>query len=79
MSTISIQEIQSDPVGFLRRVEDGETFFVVRGARPLAEVKPIRTPDGELRPFGFAAGCFSTADDFDRPLPDDILQDFEGR
>ncbi|HEV3416600.1 MAG TPA: hypothetical protein VG056_07300, partial [Pirellulales bacterium] len=72
-------EIQSDPIGFLRRVEAGEAFLVVRGARPFAEVKPIPTPNGESRPFGLAAGYFSMADDFDRPLPDDILQDFEGR
>jgi antitoxin (DNA-binding transcriptional repressor) of toxin-antitoxin stability system len=79
MSTISVQEIQSDPTAFLRRVEAGESFLVVRDARPLAEVKPVSTPENSLRPYGLAAGFFAVADDFDRPLPEGILRDFEGR
>jgi antitoxin (DNA-binding transcriptional repressor) of toxin-antitoxin stability system len=79
MNTISVQEIQSDPTAFLHRIEAGELLLVVRDARPLAEVKPVSTPDDSLRPYGLAADCFTAADDFDRPLPDDILRDFEGR
>ena len=30
------------------------------------------------RPFGLCAGEFVTPDDFDDPLPTDILRDFEG-
>ncbi len=32
----------------------------------------------ELRPYGLAAGQFIVPDDFDVPLPDEILKDFEG-
>ena len=32
-----------------------------------------------LRPFGLAAGEFTVPEDFDDPLPEDILRDFEGR
>lgn len=31
------------------------------------------------RPYGLAKGEFSVPDDFDEPLPEDILRDFEGR
>jgi hypothetical protein len=31
------------------------------------------------RPFGLCAGQFTVSDDFDAPLPDDILREFEGR
>jgi hypothetical protein len=54
-------------------------FLVVGNSRPLAEVKPISSPDESLRPYGLAAGRFATPDDFDRPLPAEALQDFEGR
>jgi antitoxin (DNA-binding transcriptional repressor) of toxin-antitoxin stability system len=40
MSTITVQDIQRDPLAFLRRVEAGEAFVVVRGERALAEVRP---------------------------------------
>lgn len=31
------------------------------------------------RPFGLAAGEFVVPDDFDDPLPEEILRDFEGQ
>jgi antitoxin (DNA-binding transcriptional repressor) of toxin-antitoxin stability system len=78
MSTITVQDIQSDPLAFLRRVEAGEAFVVVRGECPLAEVRPLATILSEPRPFGLCAGRFTVPADFDRPLPDDILKEFEG-
>jgi antitoxin (DNA-binding transcriptional repressor) of toxin-antitoxin stability system len=78
MSTISVQDIQRDLLTFLRRVEAGESFLVVRGDQPLAEVRPVVAPAAEPRPFGLCAGRFTVPADFDRPLPDDVLKEFEG-
>lgn len=36
-----------------------------------------RARTGEPRPFGLCAGEFVVPDDFDAPLPEDFLQDFE--
>jgi antitoxin (DNA-binding transcriptional repressor) of toxin-antitoxin stability system len=77
MSTISVQEIQRDPLAFLHRVEAGEAFLVVRGDQPVAEVKPLTAAADQPRPFGLCAGQFTVPADFDRPLPDDILKEFE--
>jgi antitoxin (DNA-binding transcriptional repressor) of toxin-antitoxin stability system len=79
MTTINIHEIQRDPLGCLRRVEDGETLVVVRDEQPVAEIKPISPPLRQPRPFGLCAGQFTVPDDFDRPLPADLLQEIEGR
>jgi len=70
MSTISVQEIQSDPLAFLQRVEAGEAFVVVRDERALAEVRPLALAATQPRPFGLCAGQFTVPVDFDRPLPD---------
>ena len=78
MSTISVQDIQRDPVTFLQRVEAGEAFVVVRGDHPLAEVRPLATAGDQPRPFGLCAGRFTVPADFDQPLPDDVLKEFEG-
>jgi antitoxin (DNA-binding transcriptional repressor) of toxin-antitoxin stability system len=78
MSTISVQDIQSDPLTFLRRVEAGEAFVVVQGQRPLAEVRPVVASTTQPRPYGLCAGRFTVPADFDAPLPDDILKEFEG-
>jgi antitoxin (DNA-binding transcriptional repressor) of toxin-antitoxin stability system len=78
MSTISVQDMQRDLLAFLRRVEAGESFLVVRDEHPLAEVRPVPAPATQPRPFGLCAGQFTVPLDFDRPLPDDILKEFEG-
>lgn len=79
MSTISVQDIQRDPLGCLRRVEEGETLVIVRDERPVAEIKPIPLPIPQPRPFGLCRGQFTVPDDFDQALPDEILKEFEGR
>ena len=74
MSTISIHEMQRDPLGWLRRVEAGETLVVLRDERPVAEIKPVPAPAVEPRPFGLCAGEFTVPADFDEPLPESVLK-----
>lgn len=73
---VSVEEVRRDLDGVLHRVFEGETLVVTEHDRPIAEIRPIervRRP----RPFGLAAGTFVVPDDFDDPLPEDILRDFE--
>jgi antitoxin (DNA-binding transcriptional repressor) of toxin-antitoxin stability system len=77
MSTISVQDIERDPLAFLRRVEAGESLLVVRGEQPVAEVRPLPPAAGQPRPYGLCAGQFTVPADFDRPLPEDVLAEFE--
>jgi len=60
------------------RVIDGETIIVYQGKRAVAEIRPIAETE-KLRPVGLAEGEFVVPDDFDDPLPDDLLDAFEGR
>jgi antitoxin (DNA-binding transcriptional repressor) of toxin-antitoxin stability system len=78
MITISVSDIQRDPLGYLRRVEEGETLLVTRDERPVAEIKPVPAPSRKPRPFGLCAGEFTVPADFDQPLPEDVLREFEG-
>ncbi len=79
MTTISTNEIQRDPLGFLRRVEQGETLLVTRDQLPIAEIKPLAVQNRQPRPFGLCAGEFTVPDGFDQPLPESVLNEFEGR
>jgi len=79
MITVTIDEIQRDLAGYLRQVEAGETLLLVRDETPVAEIKPVPRPSAEPRPFGLCAGEFTVPDDFDEPLPEEILRLFEGR
>jgi antitoxin (DNA-binding transcriptional repressor) of toxin-antitoxin stability system len=79
MSTISIDQIRRDIPGFLRRLEAGETLLVVEDDRAVAEIRPVPASPGQPRPFGLCAGQFTVPDDFDGPLPEHILRDWDGR
>jgi antitoxin (DNA-binding transcriptional repressor) of toxin-antitoxin stability system len=78
MSNVSVQDIQSDPQSFLRRIEAGESLLVVCGERALAEVRPLPLTNSLPRPYGLCAGQFTVPADFNQPLPDDVLNEFEG-
>jgi antitoxin (DNA-binding transcriptional repressor) of toxin-antitoxin stability system len=77
MSAVTLQELQQDPDALLDRVEAGEHLVVARGGRPVAELRPIPAIQSGPRPFGLCAGEFTVPDDFDSPLPEEILRGFE--
>ena len=80
MSTISVIDIQRDPAGFLSRIEAGESMVVVRDDRAVAEIRPVKpVVAGEPRPIGLCRGEFVVPADFDAPLPDEVIEGFEGR
>jgi len=79
MTQVSVEEMQRDLSACLQRVEAGETLLIVRAGKPVAEFKPVATSAEALRPFGLCKGEFIVPDDFDAPLPEDILKAFEGK
>jgi antitoxin (DNA-binding transcriptional repressor) of toxin-antitoxin stability system len=76
---ITIDELQRDPLKYLRQVEAGVTFVILQSDKPIAELRPISSSSKQLRPFGLCAGEFTVPDDFDAPLPEDVLKAFEGK
>jgi antitoxin (DNA-binding transcriptional repressor) of toxin-antitoxin stability system len=79
MLSVTVDEIQRDPSKYLRQVEAGETFVIIQADRAIAELRPISSSGRQLRPFGLCAGEFTVPDDFDAPLPEDLLNAFEGK
>jgi antitoxin (DNA-binding transcriptional repressor) of toxin-antitoxin stability system len=78
MVKITVDEIQENPLKYLTQVEAGETIVILKADIPIAELKPIPSPK-QLRPFGLCAGEFTVPDNFDDPLPEEILDAFEGK
>lgn len=79
MSTVTFLELQQHPAAVLDRVQAGEKLLVVRDGRAVAELRPALGAVLSPRPRGRCAGLFRVPDDFDAPLSDDILREFEGR
>jgi prevent-host-death family protein len=76
---VSIDEIRQDLSAYLLRVEAGETLVIVKAGKPMAELKPITSTPEPVRPFGLCTGEFIVPDGFDDPLPENIVQEFEGQ
>lgn len=52
--TISVGELRQNPTAALDAVAEGESFVVTRHRKPIAELRPIRSPRG-VSPADFAA------------------------
>jgi prevent-host-death family protein len=78
VTEINVDEIKQDLPTYLQRVQAGETFVIVKSGKPLAEIKPVTATAG-LRPFGLCEGEFTVPDDFDAPLPENVIREFEAR
>ncbi len=78
MSHISVEQFVNDLKWILDRVEAGESFVITRDGQPIAEVVPFVDQPKKARQAGLCKGQFVVPDDFNDPLPDEILREFYG-
>lgn len=79
MKKVSVAEAKAGLSALLDRVERGETVTITRRNEPIAELRPLARRKKRLRPWGLYKGQFTVPDDFNDPLPDDLLDLFEGK
>lgn len=76
MLTVGIHEAKTHLSRLLERVVAGEEVIISKSGSPIARLTPINKPAQE-RQAGIDAGKgFVVPDDFDDPLPEEILRDF---
>ena len=75
MAEVNIHEAKTQLSKLLRRVSAGEEIVIARAGRPVARLVPIEA--APKRVFGLDRGVFEVPEDFDEPLPDDLLAEFE--
>ena len=73
--TVNVHEAKTHLSKLLERVEQGGEVVIARAGRPVARLVPFARPG--KRALGQDAGEGFIAPDFDAPLPDDLLGDFE--
>jgi antitoxin (DNA-binding transcriptional repressor) of toxin-antitoxin stability system len=78
MSTISLHDFAMNPQSILERIEAGESLLLSRDGKTIAELRPVTPSSHSKRPYGLAAGQFEVPDDFNAPLPEDVLAVFAG-
>jgi prevent-host-death family protein len=79
VTRINIHDAKTHLSRYVERVERGESFLLCKRNVPIAEIRPIPKPATGRRPIGLAKGTFEVSDEFFEPLPEELLDLFEGR
>lgn len=78
MATINIYEAKTRLSQLVEQAAAGDDVVIARNGKPVARLTRLGGGGGGVR-FGALAGLIGVAEDFDAPLPADVLADFTGR
>ena len=78
MQIVNIHAAKTNLSRLLEAVAAGQEVVIAKAGKPVAKLVPI-TSASPPRQLGTLAGTFTVPDDFDDPLPDDVLDSFDGR
>lgn len=73
--TVNVHEAKTHLSKLLAEVGRGEEIVIARAGKPVARLVPLESRRAPRQP-GSAKGQIWIADDFDAPLPDEILDAF---
>lgn len=73
---VNIHEAKTNLSRLLSQVEKGEEVIIAKAGKPIAVLTKIDDYESK-RKLGRDEGLFDVPEDFDDPLPDDIIKDFE--
>ena len=75
MEQVNIHQAKTQLSRLVERAEAGEEIIIARSGKPIAKLVPIG-PTEERRVLGRMKGQFRVPDDFDAPLPREVLDSF---
>jgi antitoxin (DNA-binding transcriptional repressor) of toxin-antitoxin stability system len=78
MLSVSIDDIKQDLAHYIEQIDYGEKLLILQADEPIAELKLISNSK-KTRPFGLCKGEFIVPENFDEPLPENIIREFEGK
>ncbi|MGI9037428.1 MAG: type II toxin-antitoxin system Phd/YefM family antitoxin [Gemmatimonadota bacterium] len=77
MKIVNTHEAKTHLSRLLKRVAAGEVIVIARAGKPVARLVPLED-GGHVRELGFVREGLRIGDDFDAPLPADVLRTFYG-
>ena len=78
MRTVNIHEAKTHLSRLVEDASEGEEIVIAKAGKPVARLVPVR-PARKRRKLGWLRGKLEVSEDFDAPLPDEVIADFEGR
>lgn len=79
MIKVNIRQAKIHLSRYLARLKPGETLIIFKRNIPIAEVRALPQAGKQKRPIGLAKGQVKVLPSFFEPLPDDIIDAFEGK
>jgi len=76
MTVVNTHEAKTNLSRLLDEVQEGEEIVIARGNKPMARLVPFNVKRPVRKP-GYLKGKIRVADDFDAPLPDEVVGSFE--
>lgn len=77
MEPVNVHDAKTRLSSLLAQVERGQEIVIARNGRPIARLVPYEAPR-QARVLGRDHGLFEVPEDFDDPLPPDVLEGFLG-
>jgi prevent-host-death family protein len=77
MKRANVHDAKTHFSRYLDEVAAGETILICKHNQPVAELRPIPSRATSPRPWGIDHGVLEVPADFNAPLPDDILAEWE--
>lgn len=77
MKTVNLYEAKTKLSSLVERAAAGEEIVIAKGGKPKARLGPLRRATSRRAPGGWA-GRIWVAEDFDEPLPQEVLASFLG-
>jgi antitoxin (DNA-binding transcriptional repressor) of toxin-antitoxin stability system len=78
MMKLNIHEAKTHLSKYLAKLKAGDRIVLCRRNRPVAEITPLPEAPARPRPVGLAKGRVVIPRSFFEPLPEEVLQSFEG-
>ncbi len=79
MIKLNVHEAKTHLSRYLSQLSAGDTIVLCKRNVPVAEIRLLKAARTERRPIGLAKGRFEIPPDFFDPLPDALLDAFEGK
>ena len=74
---VNIHDAKTHFSKFIKQALKGDVIIIARDGKPLIRLVPY-TEEPQIRKGGQFAGLIQISDDFDAPLPEEILKQFYG-
>ena len=78
METINIHEAKTNLSRIVELVAAGAEVILAKAGRPMVKIVPLYEKKRAIK-FGVLKGQIKIADDFDAPLPAEVMDAFEGK